>query len=63
VLVRFEGTSVYLNERQLSGAGDNDLNVAHGREADLARRSAGFCSWRFAELELNVAGGHDSRAS
>jgi hypothetical protein len=31
--VRFEGTPVYLNERQLSGAADNDLNVADGREA------------------------------
>ncbi|MDF3064311.1 MAG: hypothetical protein K0S06_4420 [Microvirga sp.] len=31
---RFEGTPVYLNERQLSGAGDNDLNVAEGREAE-----------------------------
>jgi hypothetical protein len=30
-LVRFEGTPVYLNERQLSGAGNNDLNVAEGR--------------------------------
>jgi hypothetical protein len=33
-LVRFEGTPVYLNERQLSGAGNNDLNVAEGRETD-----------------------------
>jgi hypothetical protein len=35
-LVRFEGTPVYLNERQLSGAGNNDLNVAEGREPERA---------------------------
>jgi hypothetical protein len=29
---RLEGTPVYLNEGQRSGAGDNDLNVAEGRK-------------------------------
>ena len=36
-----EGTAVYLNERQLSGAGDNDLNVAaEGRNLAGLGRSA-----------------------
>jgi hypothetical protein len=38
---RFEGTPVYLNERQRSGAGYNDLNVAaEGRNLAGLGRSA-----------------------
>ena len=37
---RLEGTPVYLNERQRSGAGDNDLNVAEGRNLAGIERSA-----------------------
>jgi hypothetical protein len=39
-LVRFEGTPVYLNERQLSGAGNNALNVAEGRNVAVRGRTA-----------------------
>jgi hypothetical protein len=52
-----------LNECPVWGATSSNVNGEEGREADLARRSAGFCSWRFAEHELNVAAGHDSFAS